>query len=88
MAQATKLEFGLCRLHKDGHDKKLIGCFQGDRGMINDLICLRKIDDDADPRKHWACVVANKDFVGGCAEIELQTAAPWGPQTLAIDRSG
>jgi hypothetical protein len=54
--------------------------------MIKDPIHLWKFD--ADPRQHWICVVANKDFVGGGAEIKLLTAAPWASHPLAIDRSG
>src|SRR5215813_1149130 len=72
-----------------GQDKKLIGYFQGDTGMINQLAHLWKFDDDADRRAHWASVFANKDFVEGFAvkfrplvasqEVKLLTAAPWGP---------
>jgi hypothetical protein len=91
MAEATKLyqEFGFPALQKGGHDKKLIGYFQGDTGMINQLVHLWKFDDDADRRKHWAGVFANQDFVEGFAlrfrplvmsqEVKLLTAAPWGP---------
>jgi NIPSNAP len=91
MAEATKLyqEFGFPALQKGGQDKKLIGYFQGDTGMINQLIHLWKFDDDADRRKHWASVFANKDFVEGFAakfrplvmsqEVKLLTPAPWGP---------
>jgi hypothetical protein len=91
MAEATKLyqEFGFPALQKGGHDQKLIGYFQGDTGMINQLVHLWKFDDDADRRKHWAGVFANKDFVEGFAsrfrplvmsqEVKLLTAAPWGP---------
>jgi hypothetical protein len=53
------------------------------------LSSLWKFDDDADWRKHWAGVFANKDFVEGFAskfrplvitqEVKLLTAAPWGP---------
>jgi NIPSNAP len=91
MAEATKLyqELGFPALQKGGHDRKLIGYFQGDTGMINQLVHLWKFDDDADRRKHWAGVFANKDFVEGFAskfrplvmsqEVKLLTAAPWGP---------
>jgi NIPSNAP len=91
MAEATKLyqELGFPALQKGGHDKKLIGYFQGDTGMINQLVHLWKFEDDADRRKHWAGVFANKDFVEGFAsrfrplvmsqEVKLLTAAPWGP---------
>src|SRR5262245_64884541 len=69
MAEATKLyqELGFPALQKGGHDKKLIGYFQGDTGMINQLVHLWKFEDDADRRKHWAAVFANKDFVEGFA---------------------
>jgi hypothetical protein len=91
MAEATKLyqELGFPALKKGGHDKKLVGYFQADTGTINQLVHLWKFDDDADRRKHWAGVFANKDFVEGFAskfrplvmtqEVKLLTAAPWGP---------
>jgi NIPSNAP len=69
MAEATKLyqELGFPALKKGGHDKKLVGYFQADTGTINQLVHLWKFDDDADRRKHWAGVFANKDFVEGFA---------------------
>jgi hypothetical protein len=91
MAEATKLyqELGFPALKKGGHDKKLVGYFQADTGIINQLVHLWKFDDDADRRKHWAGVFADKDFVEGFAskfrplvmtqEVKLLTAAPWGP---------
>jgi hypothetical protein len=91
MGEAVKLysEFGYPALQKGGQDKKLIGYFQADTGMINQLVHLWKFDDDADRRAHWAAVFANKDFVEGFAvkfrpllasqEVKLLTAAPWGP---------
>jgi hypothetical protein len=91
MTEAAKLyqEFGFPALQKGGHDKKLIGYFQGDTGTINQLVHLWKFDDDADRRQHWAGVFANKDFMEGFAsrlrplvmsqEVKLLTAAPWGP---------
>ena len=91
MAEATRLyqQLGFPALAKGGHDKKLIGYFQGDTGTINQLVHLWKFDDDADRRAHWASVFANKDFVEGFAvkfrpllasqEVKLLTAAPWGP---------
>ena len=69
--------------------QKLVGYFQTDTGTINRLVHLWKFDDDADRRKHWAGVFADKDFVEGFAsrfrplvmtqEVNLLTAAPWGP---------
>ena len=91
MAEGVKLyqEFGFPALEKGGHDAKLVGYFQADTGMINQLVHLWKFDDDADRRKHWAAVYANKDFLEGFAskmrplimsqEVKLLTAAPWGP---------
>ena len=69
MAEATKLyqELGFPALKKGGHDKKLVGYFQADTGTINQLVHLWKFDDDADRRKHWAGVFANKAFVEGFA---------------------
>jgi hypothetical protein len=91
MGEAVKLysEFGYPALEKGGQHKKLIGYFQADTGMINQIVHLWKFDDDADRRKHWASVYANTDFVDGFAakfrplvisqEVKLMTAAPWGP---------
>lgn len=91
MGEAVKLysELGYPALEKGGQAKKLIGYFQADTGMINQLVHLWKFDDDADRRAHWASLFANKDFVEGFAvkfrplvasqEVKLLTAAPWGP---------
>jgi hypothetical protein len=91
MGEASKLyqELGYPALEKGGQAKKLVGYFQGDTGMINQLVHLWKFDDDDDRRNHWAAVFANKDFVEGFAtrfrplvmtqEVKLLTAAPWGP---------
>ena len=91
MAEAVRLytEVGYPALQKGGQDKKLIGYFQADTGMINQLVHLWKFDDDADRRAHWAALSSNKDFVEGFAvkfrpllvsqEVKLLTAAPWGP---------
>ena len=91
MGEAVKLytEFGYPALKKGGHDAKLVGYFQADTGMINQLVHIWKFDDDADRRSHWAQVFANTDFVDGFAakfrplvisqEVKLMTAAPWGP---------
>src|SRR6478735_506208 len=86
MAEATKL---YQELKKGSHDKKLVGYFQADTGTINQLVHLWKFDDDADRRKHWAGVFANKDFgedfvskfrpLVMTQEVKLLTAAPWGP---------
>ena len=94
MGEAVKLytELGFPALKKGGHDKHLIGYFQGDTGMINQLVHLWKFEDDADRRKHWAAVFANKDFVEGFAskfrplvmtqEVKLLTRRPLGPASV------
>ena len=90
-AEAVKLyqQFGFPALQKGGHDKHLVGYFQGDTGLINQLVHLWKFADDADRRAHWASVFANTDFTEGFAakfrplvmtqEVKLLHAAPWGP---------
>ena len=91
MAEAVKLyqELGFPALKKGGHDANLVGYFQADTGMINQIVHLWKFADDAGRRAHWAAVYANKDFIEGFApkfrqllatqEVKLLTAAPWGP---------
>src|ERR1700730_175360 len=91
MSEAVKLytEIGYPALQKGGQDQKLVGYFQADTGMINQLVHLWKFDDDTDRRAHWASVYSNKDFVEGLAskfrpllmtqEVKLLQAAPWGP---------
>jgi hypothetical protein len=91
MAEATKLyqELGYPAFEKGGHQKNLIGYFQGDTGTINQIVHLWKFKDDADRRAHWAAVAANKDFTEGFAskfrplvmtqEVKLLNDAPWGP---------
>ncbi len=91
MAQAVKLyqELGFPALHKGGYDQKLVGYFQADTGVINQLVHLWKFDDDADRRRHWASVYSDVEFMEGFAskfrallasqEVKLLLAAPWGP---------
>ena len=91
MGEAVKLyqQFGYPAIEKGGFHKKLVGYFQGDTGMINQLVHLWKFDDDADRRKHWAGLFASSDFIDGFAakfrplvmsqEVKLLNAAPWGP---------
>ncbi len=91
MAEGVKLyqELGFPAMQKGGHDKKLVGYFQADTGVINQLVHLWKFDDDADRRRHWASLYADSDFIEGFAskfrpllasqEVKLLLAAPWGP---------
>jgi len=91
MAEAVELyqKFGYPAFEKGGHTDKLVGYFQGDTGMINQLVHIWKFDDDADRRKHWADVFSNKDFMEGFVpkfrplvmtqEVKLMNPAPWGP---------
>jgi hypothetical protein len=48
MAEAVKLyqELGFPALQKGGHDENLVGYFQSDTGMINQLVHLWKFKDD------------------------------------------
>ena len=91
MGEAVKLycEFGYPALERGGLHKKLVGYFQADTGMINQLVHMWKFDDDADRRAHWAALGANQDFIDTFAvkfrpllisqDVKLLTAAPWGP---------
>ena len=91
MAEAVKLytEIGYPVLQKSGLDKSLVGYFQADTGVINQLIHLWRFNDDTARRAHWAALYANPDFMEGFApkfrpllvsqEVKLLTAAPWGP---------
>lgn len=91
MGEAVKLyqEFGYPALHKGGHDRHLVGYFQGDTGTINQIVHLWKFADDAERRAHWKAVFSNPDFMDGFAvkfrplvmtqEVKLLNAAPWGP---------
>jgi hypothetical protein len=91
MAEAVKLyqEFGYPALQKGGHDRHLVGYFQGDTGTINQIVHLWKFADDAERREHWKGVFSNPDFMDGFAakfrplvmtqEVKLLNAAPWGP---------
>src|SRR5262249_55412729 len=69
MAEAVRLyqEFGYPAIKKGGHDKHLVGYFQGDTGTINQLVHLWKFADDADRRAHWSALFANTDFTEGFA---------------------
>ncbi len=91
MAEAFKLytEFGYPALEKGGFDKKLMGYFHADTGMINQLVHMWKFDDDADRRAFWASLFSYAPFIEGFAakfrplvqtqEVKLLNAAPWGP---------
>jgi hypothetical protein len=91
MAEAVRLytEFGYPALNEGGFDKKLVGYFQADTGMINQLVHLWKFNDDADRRAHWSALFANSPFMDGFAakfrplvqtqEVKLLMPAPWGP---------
>ena len=69
MGEATELyqKFGFPALQKGDHDKHLVGYFQADTGMINQLVHIWKFADDAERRAHWAAVFASKDFIEGFA---------------------
>jgi hypothetical protein len=90
MAEAVKLyQEYFQKFEKAGPNKKLVGFFIADTGTINQLFHLWKFDDDADRRRHWEAVYANKEFIEDFApkirallmtqEVKLLQAAPWGP---------
>lgn len=91
MGEAVKLysQFGYPAIEKGGFHKKLVGYFQSDTGMINQLVHLWKFEDDNDRRAHWKGLFASSDFIDGFAakfrplvmsqEVKLLHAAPWGP---------
>lgn len=91
MTEAVKLyqDFGYPALKKGGHDRHLVGYFQGDTGTINQIVHLWKFADDAERRAHWKGVFSNPDFMDGFAakfrplvmtqEVKLLNPAPWGP---------
>ena len=59
MGEAVKLysELGYPALQKGGQDKKLIGYFQADTGMINQLVHLWKFDDNGRRVGAELCIV-------------------------------
>jgi len=75
MAEVVKLyqEIGFPALQKGGQDKKLVGYFQGDTGMINQLVHLWKFDDDADRRAHWAVCPQTRIS----SRASSRSSAPW-----------
>lgn len=92
MAEAVRLyqQHGFPALQAGGYDANLIGYFQADTGMINQIVHLWRFADDAARRAHWARLFADPAFMEGFAahfrplilsqEVKLLTAAPWGPQ--------
>lgn len=88
-AEALYTELGYPALQRGGHDKKLIGYFQSDTGIANQIMHFWRFEDDADRRKHWKGVRSNEDFISFVMkfrpmimnqEIRLFNGAPWGPQ--------
>jgi hypothetical protein len=80
MGEAVKLytEFGYPALQKGGQDKKLIGYFQADTGMINQLVHLWKFNDDADRRAHWGGVRQQGLRRRVCGEVPPADRVPGG----------
>lgn len=89
MAEATKLyqEKGWPALQKGGFDKKLLGYFQADTGMINQIIHMWKFSDDADRRSFWSALFADREFqefrplfhkLVMTQEVKVVGPAPWG----------
>ena len=81
-------ELGWPALNKGGFSKKLVGYFIADTGTINSLVHMWKFDDDEDRRAHYDLLFEDQDFMNFAAkfrplvqtqEVQLLTAAPWGP---------
>jgi hypothetical protein len=80
-------ELGYPAMKKSGYDKKLVGYFQSDTGLMNQLIHLWKFDDDADRRAHWKEINTDSLFREFAVkfrplvlniEVKLLLATPWG----------
>ena len=56
-------------LQKGGYDKKLVGYFISDTGVLHQIIHLWKFDDDADRRNHWDSLFSNDDFMSFASEL-------------------
>ena len=76
-------------LERDGFTNNLVGYFISDTGRLHQLIHIWRFEDDAARRKFWERLYANDDFMAVAAdlrplidtqEVQLMTAAPWGPQ--------
>ena len=92
MAEAVKLytEIGYPILERDGFAKHLVGYWQADTGMINQLVHLWRFENDDARRKFWAGLYGNRDFIETFApklrallvsqEVKLLVSAPWGPR--------
>ena len=68
---------------------RLVGCFIGDVGALNQIVHLWKFADDADRRRVWEAVYADDAFMAFAKKLrplirtqenQLLLAAPWGPQ--------
>ena len=90
MAEVIRLyrEQGWPVLERDGLAANLVGYFVSDTGELHQLMHLWRFEDDADRRAFWKRVFANEDFMAFAArlrpllksqEVQLFTAAPWGP---------
>ena len=80
-------ELGHPAMKNSGLDKKLVGYFQSDTGIMNQLIHLWKFDDDADRRAHWKEMSTDSLFREFAVkfrplvlniEVKILLAAPWG----------
>ncbi len=89
MGEAVKIyqDYGWPALEKV--QNKLVGYFQSDVGMLNQIVHLWKFDDDADRRRHWQALYTDAAFMAFATRIrpliltqenKLLLAAPWGPR--------
>lgn len=75
-------------LEADGFAVNLVGYFISDTGPLHQLIHIWKFDGDAGRRDFWKRLYGNAGFMRFAVkvrpllqaqEVQLMTAAPWGP---------
>jgi len=90
MPEVVKLyqELGMPALEAGGFSSKLVGYFISDTGPLHQLIHLWRFEDDAARRAHWGGLAQDAGFMAFAVklrpilqsqEVQLMTAAPWGP---------
>lgn len=91
MAEVIRLysEEGYPVLESEGFAKHLVGYFISDTGRLHQLVHLWRFADDDARRTHWKKLYTSEAFGAFVSklrplidrqEVQLLTAAPWGPQ--------